>query len=82
VAGAQERRRHRAAAAQPAARTPAPPTLPADALSLQRLLGQALQRDLRRAAARPGLGIETRAHLNDSLALLEASLRASIVRAN
>ncbi|MCU0929251.1 MAG: zinc-dependent metalloprotease [Burkholderiaceae bacterium] len=60
--------------------TRTPPGLPADALSLQRLLATELQRDLQRAAARPGLAIETKAHLADSLALLTEALRASLLR--
>ncbi len=57
-----------------------PPGLPPDAGSVTRLLATELQRDLQRASARPGLSIETRAHLRDSLALLTEALRASIVR--
>jgi hypothetical protein len=60
--------------------TRTPPGLPADALSLQRLLATELQRDLQRASARPGLAIETKAHLADSLALLTEALRASLLR--
>jgi hypothetical protein len=56
------------------------PGLPPDAASLMRLLASELQRDLQRAGARPGLSIETRAHLQDSLALVTEALRASIVR--
>lgn len=60
--------------------TRTPPGMPADALSLQRLLASELQRDLQRAAARPGLDVETKAHLADSLALLTEALRASLLR--
>lgn len=54
--------------------------LPADAVSLVRLAATELQAGLRRAAARPGLAVETRAHLQDSLVLLSEALRASFVR--
>jgi len=56
------------------------PTLPADALSLMRLNATALQADLRRAAGNTRLSIESRAHLQDSLALLTEALRASMTR--
>lgn len=54
--------------------------LPPDAVSLVRLTAAELQGELRRAAQRPGLAVETRAHLQDSLALLTEALRASMVR--
>ncbi|WP_128003492.1 zinc-dependent metalloprotease [Piscinibacter defluvii] len=54
--------------------------LPADAVSLVRLAATGLQAELQRAAARPGLAVETRAHLQDSLVLLTEALRASFVR--
>jgi hypothetical protein len=58
-----------------------PVGLPADALSLLRLHALALQRDLRRAVARPaGRSIEARAHLADSLAQLDAALAATMLR--
>ena len=57
------------------------PTLPADALSLARLHATELQADLRRAAGNSKVSIETRAHLQDSLALLTEALRASMQRA-
>jgi hypothetical protein len=55
-------------------------SLPPDALSLMRLNAVELQGDLRRAAARPGLSVESRAHLQDSLAALTEALRASMQR--
>ena len=56
------------------------PTLPADALSLVRLNATALQAELRRAGGNARLSIESRAHLQDSLALLTEALRASMTR--
>ncbi len=55
-------------------------TLPPDALSLARLYATELQAELKRAAARPGLSVESRAHVQDSLASLGEALRASMVR--
>ena len=55
-------------------------TLPPDALSLVRFHATDLQARLRRAAGAGGLSVETRAHLNDSLATLTEALRASMVR--
>jgi hypothetical protein len=57
------------------------PGLPADALSLLRLNATELQGQLRRAAARGGLSVETRAHLQDSLGTLTEALRATMQRA-
>ena len=54
--------------------------LPADAMSLLRLHAGRLQTELRTAAARPGLSIETQAHLQDSLNGLSEALRASMQR--
>jgi len=54
--------------------------LPPDALALTRLQARALANDLRSAAARPGLTVETRAHLEDSLSGLSEALRASMQR--
>lgn len=54
--------------------------LPADVVSLVRLSAVELQGELRRAGERKGLTVETRAHLQDSLALLTEALRASFVR--
>ncbi|MFZ2650036.1 MAG: zinc-dependent metalloprotease, partial [Burkholderiaceae bacterium] len=55
-------------------------TLPPDALSLARLHATELQAELKRASANPKLSIESRAHLQDSLALLTEALRASMQR--
>jgi hypothetical protein len=55
-------------------------SLPADALSLTRLHATQLQADLKRASARPGLSVETQAHLADSLGLLTEALRATMQR--
>lgn len=60
--------------------TRSPAALPADALSLMRLRATELQAQLRRAAVRPGLSVETRAHLQDSLSALTEALRASMQR--
>ncbi|MBX3607942.1 MAG: zinc-dependent metalloprotease [Piscinibacter sp.] len=54
--------------------------LPPDAVSLVRLAAVDLQGELRRAGQRPGLAVETRAHLQDSLAQLTEALRASMLR--
>jgi hypothetical protein len=56
------------------------PALPADALSLVRLNAVELQASLKRAAAKPNLTVESRAHLLDSLAALSEALRASMTR--
>lgn len=55
-------------------------TLPADALSLVRLNATQLQTDLRSAASRKGLSVETRAHLAESLGSLSEALRATMSR--
>ncbi|WP_246312629.1 zinc-dependent metalloprotease [Pseudaquabacterium terrae] len=55
-------------------------SLPPDALSLARLHATQLQADLRKAAAKPGLSIETQAHLADSLGVLTEALRATMQR--
>lgn len=60
--------------------TRSPAALPADALSLMRLRATELQAQLWRAAGRPGLSVETRAHLQDSLSALTEALRASMQR--
>ena len=49
-------------------------------MSLLRLHAGRLQADLRTAAARPRLSIETQAHLQDSLNGLSEALRASMLR--
>jgi hypothetical protein len=54
--------------------------LPPDALSLVRYRATELQASLRSAATRPGLSIESRAHLQDSLGLLTEALKASMTR--
>lgn len=54
--------------------------LPADAISLARLQAQQLQAQLRTAAARPGLSVENKAHLQDALVMLTEALRASFSR--
>ena len=56
------------------------PTLPPDALSLVRLHAFELQSDLRRAAGNSKLSVESRAHMQDSLAQLTEALRASMIR--
>lgn len=60
--------------------TRSPAALPADALSLMRLRATELQGQLQRAAGRPGLSVESRAHLQDSLGTLTEALRASMQR--
>ena len=57
------------------------PGLPADALSLLRLNAGELQVALKKAVARGGLSVETRAHLQDSLGTLTEALRATMSRA-
>jgi hypothetical protein len=60
--------------------TRAAPTMPADAVSLARLNAQELQGQLKSALARKGMAVETRAHLEDALALLTEALRATMQR--
>ena len=55
-------------------------SLPPDALSLTRLHATQLQADLRKAVARGGLSVESRAHLADSLGQLTEALRATMQR--
>ena len=55
-------------------------TLPADALSLVRLHATQLQSDLRSAAGKSGLAVESRAHLAESLSALGEALRATMSR--
>ncbi|MCP5287470.1 MAG: zinc-dependent metalloprotease [Burkholderiaceae bacterium] len=57
------------------------PGLPADAQSLVRLNANDLLAQLRKAAGRGGLSVETRAHLQDSLGTLTEALRATMQRA-
>ena len=56
------------------------PALPADAVSLLRLHAVELQGQLRTAAARRGQSVESRAHLEDALALVTEALRATLQR--
>jgi hypothetical protein len=55
-------------------------SLPPDALSLARMHATHLQADLRKAVAKGGLSVETRAHLTDSLGQLSEALRATMQR--
>nr|WP_259371863.1 zinc-dependent metalloprotease [Caldimonas mangrovi] len=55
-------------------------SLPPDALSLMRYNATQLQAQLQRAAANRRVSIETQAHLQDSLALLNEALKASMSR--
>ncbi|WP_418316359.1 zinc-dependent metalloprotease [Piscinibacter sakaiensis] len=55
-------------------------SLPPDALSLMRMNAVDLQRDLQKATRRKSLSVEARAHLQDSLALLNEALKASMTR--
>lgn len=54
--------------------------LPPDAVSLLRFHAQQLQGQLQQALSRRGLSIETQAHLQDSAALLQEALRATLQR--
>ena len=56
------------------------PALPADAISLARMQAVELQGQLRVASARGGQSGESRAHLQDALALLTEALRATLQR--
>ena len=56
------------------------PALPADAISLARMQAVELQGQLRVAAARAGQSVESRAHVQDALALLTEALRATLQR--
>lgn len=55
-------------------------TVYADAFSLARWHATQLAADLRTAAARPALSVETRAHLAESLDLLNSMLKATLTR--
>jgi hypothetical protein len=55
-------------------------TLPPDALSLMRMHAVELQSQLKRAAGNGKLSVESRAHLQDSLAQLTEALRATMTR--
>ena len=54
--------------------------MPADAVSLARWHANELLVDLRKAVAKPGLSIENKAHLQDSVGLLTEALRATMQR--
>jgi hypothetical protein len=54
--------------------------LPADAYALARFQAVRLQGDIRAAAAKRGLSVENKAHLDEALATLTEALRATIVR--
>ena len=62
------------AVARPGSRTPA------DARSLQREYTVDLLAQLRKAASKSGNAIEVRAHLNESIALLDAALKAQVAK--
>ncbi|MFN3304668.1 MAG: zinc-dependent metalloprotease [Roseateles sp.] len=55
-------------------------TVYADAFSMARWHATQLAADLRAAAAKPGLSVETRAHLAESLDLLNSMLKATLTR--
>jgi hypothetical protein len=57
------------------------PRTPADARSLQREFAIDLLSKLRAASTKKGLSIENRAHLNESIALLDAALKAQVTKA-
>jgi hypothetical protein len=57
------------------------PRTPADARALQREFAVELLAKLRAASAKKGLSIENRAHLNESIALLDAALKAQVTKA-
>ena len=58
----------------------APASMPADAVSLARWHANELLADLRKAGARPGLSIESKAHLQESAGALSEALRATMQR--
>jgi hypothetical protein len=55
--------------------------LPADARALAREGLKGLQAQLKATAAKPGFGKESRAHVQDSLSLIEETLKASLQKA-
>lgn len=55
-------------------------SMPADAVSLLRWHAERLQADLRGTLGKPGLSVDTRAHLKESLGRLTESLRATMQR--
>lgn len=56
------------------------PALPADAISLARMHAVELQGQLRAASLRGGQSVESRAHVQDALALVTEALRATLQR--
>ena len=56
------------------------PALPADAISLARMQAVDLQSQLRAASLRGGQSVESRAHVQDALALVSEALRATLQR--
>jgi hypothetical protein len=60
--------------------TRAPASMPADGISLTRLHATELQAQLKAALARPGLSVENRAHLAESLGSLSEALKATMQR--
>ena len=56
------------------------PRAPADARSLQREYTVELLAQLKKAAGKSGTPIEVRAHLNESIALLDAALKAQVAK--
>jgi Met-zincin/Domain of unknown function (DUF5117)/Domain of unknown function (DUF5118) len=57
------------------------PRTPADARSLQREFAIDLLGQLKKAAGKRDLSIENRAHLNESIALIDAALKAQVTKA-
>jgi hypothetical protein len=55
-------------------------TVYADAFSMARWHATQLARDLRMASAKPGLSVETRAHLVETLDMLDSMLKATLTR--
>jgi len=55
-------------------------TVYADAFSMARWHATQLARDLRTASSKPGLSVETKAHLAETLDMLDSMLKASLVR--
>jgi hypothetical protein len=55
-------------------------TVYADAFSMARYHATQLANDLRTASAKPGLSVETKAHLAETLDMLNSMLKASLVR--
>jgi Met-zincin/Domain of unknown function (DUF5117)/Domain of unknown function (DUF5118) len=57
------------------------PRTPADARSLQREFAIELLAKLKNASGKRGLTIENRAHINESIALIDAALKAQVTKA-